>query len=173
MTTTNDIAMIATEIETLEADLLKVNAAIETIGADILGKAALNKANDIAKSLADAKDRLDTALANQATTEREQRLSRFADIRVVTAPGDNLISTGFRIHYKRLTWDMGLCESVLKDHECNGFAALDDDAYEYLVTVKPHAIPAVIIALAPGEPEKALSIYLQGKARGFFKAVTL
>jgi hypothetical protein len=164
MTTTNDIALIATEVETLEANLLKVNATI-----DLIGKPAIDAANKIDTALADAKGRLGTALANQIEIERGQRMRGFSDISVDVRPGENLISTGFVIRYTRDTWDVALGQTVPKPHVCNGFASLADNAYEFLMTIKPEAIPAVIMALAPGKPEKAMSIYLQGKARGYFK----
>lgn len=164
MTQTDNLAAIASEIETLTADLLKVNATI-----DLIGKPAMLKANEIAAALDEAKDRFATALADLATAEREQRLGRFSDIRVDMQPGESLISTGFVIRYMQDAWDIALNETVPKPHVCNGFAALADDAYEYLVTKKPKAIPAEIMALAPGDPQQAMSIYLAGKARGYFK----
>lgn len=164
MTNSDTLAAVATEIETLSTDLLKVNATI-----DLIGKPALDAANKLDKALRDAKDRFATALADQATDERNKRFSRFSDIRVEVRPGDNLISTGFEIKYMQDAWDVTIGQTVPKSHTCNGFAALNDDAYEYLVTEKPHNIPAVIMALAPGKPQEAMSIYLQGKARGFFK----
>ncbi|MFN3820187.1 hypothetical protein [Blastomonas sp.] len=164
MTKTNTLADIAGEIETLSADLLKVNATI-----DLLGKSAIDAANKIDKALKDAKDRFATALADQATADRNKRLSSFSDIQVTVRPGDNLISTGFVIRYTKDAWDMSVNAVVPKPHECNGFAALADDAYEYLVTKKPENIPAVIMALAPGKPQEAISAYLAGKARGYFK----
>lgn len=164
MTETDTLAGIAGEIEMLSAELLKMNAAI-----DIIGKPAIDAANKIDKALQTAKDRFATALANQATEERNKRLSRFSGINVTTTPGDNLTSTGFVIRYTQDTWDMGLKESVPKVHECNGFGMLADDAYEYLVIEKPEVIPAVIMALAPGKPQEAMAAYLAGKARGFFK----
>lgn len=165
MTQTNTLADIAGEIETLSADLLKVNATI-----DLLGKSAIDAANKIDKALKDAKDRFATALADQATADRNKRLSSFSDIQVTVRPGDNLISTGFVIRYTKDAWDVGLGKTAPKPHECNGFGALADDAYEYLVTKKPEHIPAVIMALAPGKPQEALAVYLAGKARGYFVA---
>ncbi|GEM_PF-2097521 len=162
------LADIATEIETLGADLLKINATV-----DLIGKPAIDAANKIDKALKDAKERFATTLANQATEERNKRLSRFSDIRVIIKPGENLISTGFVIRYMQDAWDMGLGKTVPKQHECNGFAALADDAYEYLVTEKPQNIPPQIMALAPGRPHEAMSIYLQGKARGYFKGAAV
>lgn len=168
MTQTELLATIATEIEALSADLLKVNATI-----DLIGKPAMTKANEIAASLKDAKDRFTTALADQVTEERNERLNRFTDIRVEYVPGNNLISTGFTVHYKQDSYDHNLKMTVPQDHKCSGFAALADTAYEYLVTVKPEAIPAEIMALAPGNPQEAMSVYLAGKARGYFKGVAV
>jgi hypothetical protein len=166
MTIKDNLAAIATEIETLNAELLKVNNYI-----DILGKPAMDKANEIDKALKDAKDRFATALADEQVEARNLRLSRFSDIRVEVKPGNSLIDTVFIIHYKQLTWDMSVRDSVPKEHTCNGFSALADDAWEYLLTVKPQAIPASIMALAPGKPQDAMGIYLQSKARGYFKGV--
>ena len=117
MTQNTTLADVAGEIETLSADLLKVNATV-----DLIGKPAMIKAKEIAAALDDAKDRFATALADQATAERAQRLGRFSDIRVETSPGDNLISTGFTIRYTANSWDMSLNATVPQEHKCSGFA---------------------------------------------------
>lgn len=163
MTNKDALATIAIEIETLSAELLKVNNYI-----DILGKPAMDKANELDRALKDAKDRFATALADEQVEARSQRLARFSDIRVEVKAGDNLNTTGFLIKYVRDTWDITANATLPKEHECNGFSALDDDAFDYLVTVKPQAIPAVIMALAPGKPREAFTLYLQGKQRGYF-----
>lgn len=163
MTNKDTLAAVAIEIETLSAELLKVNNYI-----DILGKPAIDKANELDRKLRDAKDRFATALADEQVEARNIRLSRFSDIRVEVKPGGNLNTTGFLIKYKRDTWDITANASIPKEHECNGFSALDDDAYDYLVSEKPHAIPACIMALAPGKPQEAFEIYMRGKARGYF-----
>lgn len=166
MTDTNSLADIANEIETLSADLLRVNAMI-----DVLGQPAIAKANEIDKALQAAKDRFATALADEADREREERLSRYSDISVsIPVAGENLMNTSFTIRYKAKTWDMALKDSVPKLHECNGFSTLPDEVYDYLVSKKPEAIPGIIMELAPGKPHEAMSIYLQSKARGFFKS---
>lgn len=163
MTTNKDtLTAIAIEIETLSADLLKVNSTI-----DLLGKPAIDAANKLDKALKDAKDRFATALADEQVEARTQRLSRFSDIRVDVKPGDNLLRSSFTIKYMKDTWDMQAKASLPKQHECYGFSALDDDAYEYLLTEKPHAIPASIMALAPGKPAEAMNIYLRAKQRGY------
>ncbi|WP_230482168.1 hypothetical protein [Sphingomonas sp. Leaf21] len=162
MTNKDTLAAIAIEIETLSAELLKVNNYI-----DILGKPAIDKANEIDKALKDAKDRFAAALADEQVEARTQRLARFSDIRVEVKPGDNLLRSSFTIKYMKDTWDMAAKASLPKQHECDGFSALDDDAYEYLLTEKPNAIPASIMALAPGKPAEAMNTYLRAKQRGY------
>jgi len=164
MTANSPSAAIAQEIEAIKAKISKANAAI-----DIFGDPAIAKVAELSKGLASAKERLASALCNEAIEARNKRLSKFSDIRVETTPGDNLISTAFVIRYTADAWDVALNQTVPKPHKCNGFAALANDAFEYLVTVKPEAIPAEIMALAPGKPEEAMSVYLAGKARGYFK----
>ena len=168
MTQNNTLADIAIEIEALDTQLRKINEL-----KDIIGEPAILKADDVAKALADAKDRFADALANQAEFEREARLRHFTDIRVVASPGHNVMNTAFTIYYTRKTWDNDAKESLPKVHECRGFDALDDVAYEYLVTVKPEAIPAAIMELAPGNPQQAFGLYFVGKQRGYVKGAAV
>ncbi len=164
MTQNTTLAAIATEIETYNAQLIKIKALV-----DLIGEPAVLKADEVTKSLAEAKERYADALANKATVERKERLKAFIDIRVETKPGDNLLDTTFTIYYTRSTWSMKLNESVPQEHSCTGFARLDDAAYEYLVTEKPHAIPAAIMALAPGNAQEAFGVYFMAQKRGYIK----
>jgi len=168
MTQNTTLAAIANEIETYKAQLGKIKDLVE-----LIGKPAIVKADEVAKALEDAKERFATALANQATVAREERLKNFTDIRIVASPGHNLMSTAYTIYYTRKTWDNDAKESLPKVHECRGFAGLDDAAYEYLLTVKPHLIPAEIIALAPGNPQEAFMLYFVGKQRGYVKGAAV
>ena len=162
MTQNTTLAAIANEIETLTVTLSKINELVA-----LIGKPAVIKADEVAKSLKDAKARFAEALANQATVEREERLKNFTDIRIVATPGHNLMNTAYTIYYTRKTWNNDAKESLPKVHECRGFAGLDEAAYEYLLTVKPHLIPAEIIALAPGNAQEAFMLYFVGKQRGY------
>jgi hypothetical protein len=162
MTQNTTLAAIANEIETLTATLSKINELVA-----LIGKPAVIKADEVAKSMEDAKARFAEALANQATVEREDRLKNFTDIRIIASAGHNLLSTAYTIYYTRKTWDNYAKESLPKVHECKGFAGLDDAAYEYLLTVKPHLIPAEIMALAPGNAQEAFMLYFVGKQRGY------
>lgn len=162
MTQNTTLAAIANEIETLTVTLSKINELVA-----LIGKPAVIKADEVGKALEDAKARFAEALANQAAVEREERLKNFTDIRIVASPGKNLMNTEFMIYYTRKTWNNDAKESLPKVHECRGFAGLDDAAYEYLVTVKPHLIPAEIMALAPDNAQEAFMLYFVGKQRGY------
>jgi hypothetical protein len=168
MTQNNTLADIANEIETLTANLTKINALVE-----LIGKPAVLKADEVVNALNDAKERFADALANQGAVERAERIKDFSGIRVVTKPGNNLLDTTFIIHYTRNTWDIRNNESVPMEHECSGFAQLDDAAYEYLVTVKPSAIPAAIMNLAPGNPQDAFGAYFMAQKRGYVKGAAV
>lgn len=158
---------VAAEIEKLRADLAKVNATVE-----IIGKAAVNKAGQIAVAIKEAQERLANALADELIEARNKRLSRFSDIRVEYARGSSLLNTAFTICYTQNTYDYRIGATVPQDHKCNGFAALGNDAFEYLLNVKPEAIPAEIMALAPRDPHTAFDIYLAGKRRGYLNKRT-
>ncbi|VXC99378.1 hypothetical protein [Sphingomonas sp. AX6] len=161
-------AAIVAEIEALRADLRKVNAAV-----DIIGKPAVSKVEQITDALKVAQDKLADALADEVVEARNKRLSSFTDIRVDYARGNSVLSTAFTIHYNRSSYDYRIGMSVPQSHKCNGFAALDDHAFEYLLNVKPEAIPAEILALAPGDPHAAFDVYLAGKRRGYLKALVV
>jgi hypothetical protein len=162
MTHNTTLSAIANKIETLNTSMSKIKDLV-----DLIGEPAVIKADEVTKALDDAKERFATALANQATVEREERLKNFTDIRIVASLGKNLMNTEFMIYYTRKTWNNDAKESLPKVHECRGFAGLDNAAYEYLITVKPEAIPAEIMALAPGNPQEAFMLYLVGKQRGY------
>ncbi len=168
MTNNTTLSDIANEIETLTVTLSKIKDLVA-----LIGKPAILKADEVAKALEDAKERYAEALTNQATVEREERLKAFTDIRIVASAGDNLMNTTFTIYYTRKAWDNDAKESLPKVFECRGFAGLDDAAYEYLVTVKPHLIPAEIMALAPGNPQEAFGLYFIGKQRGYVKGAAV
>ena len=168
MTQNITLAAIANEIETYKSQLGKIKDLVE-----LIGKPAILKADEVAKALEEAKERFAEALANQATVEREERLKNFTDIRIVATPGHNLMNTAYTIYYTRKTWNNDAKESLPKVHECKGFAGLDEAAFEYLLTVKPHLIPAEIMALAPGNAQEAFMLYFVGKQRGYVKGAAV
>ena len=165
MTDTINSVAIAAEIKSMRHDLATVTAA-----APIMGKPAIETAARLEKAIALAEGKLADALANDLLEAQKKRLSAFSDIRVdYDRTNTSLINTAFTIKYTKASWDMALGQTVPREHTSSSFAALPNDAYEYLVTMRPAAIPAPIMALAPNDPHEAFSIYLAGKARGYFK----
>lgn len=169
MTNTVSLAAIAAEIETLRADLRTVNAA-----ADIIGDAAHDRAKAIEAAVTEAQARYADALAAEAEKSREARLADFRSIRVETtypAGADgNLLRAGFVIHYERMTYDARYRAAFPVAHSCNGFSALPNEVYEYLVVRHPEAIPAEIMALHPDDPQEAFRAYFMGKRRGVIRS---
>lgn len=157
---------VTASIETLHRDLDKVRSV-----QDLLGKAATDKIKAIETDIAAATEELSEALATEHETARKRLIASFSDISVsVTYPGGRdgmLLSAGFIIRYERLTYNMKAGESLPKQFMCNGFAALPDEAFDYLIEVKPEAIPAEIMALAPGDPRDAFNRYFMAKRRGY------
>jgi len=161
--TTPTIDTIAAEIETLRNDLRVVQAA-----SDLIGKPAVAKCREIEAEIAKAQDAYAVALADKAEQERKERIAGFTDISITTSypnQGDNnLLRATFDISYTRLEWNGGYRQSLPVQHSVNGFPALPDDAYIYLVTERPDAIPAEIMALHPGNPHEAFRAYLRQTA---------
>ncbi|WP_088190900.1 hypothetical protein [Sphingobium sp. Z007] len=164
---TNSVA-IAADIEILRSNLAKVHAMI-----DLIGKPAITAAEQISNALETAKRKFDDAISREATEQRLARLAGFRDVRVsYPLDAESLLRTPFTIIYTKETWDVKLGMSVPKEHAVSGFGMLDVDAYEYLMTVRPDAIPTEIKALVPDDPQAAMSTYLLAHARGYFKGKT-
>lgn len=158
-------AEISAQLETLRADLAKVNATI-----DLIGKPAITKGEQLTKAIAAANEQLAVALANEAEAERKARLAGFGDITVSVAyPNNyegNLLRAIFTIEYTRLQYNMSFRASVMQPHKLTGFSALPGEALEYLIEVRPDAIPAEIANLAPGDPCEAFRRYFLALRRG-------
>lgn len=160
------VADILAYVAILHRDMDKVRA-VE----NILGDTATEKLKELAAAVETAKNELAMAEAAEIRAARERLLSTFSDISVsVSYPAGRegmLLSAGFLITYERLTYSMSERANLPKQYTCNGFAVLPDEAYAYLVEVKPEAIPAEIMALAPGDPREAFNQYFMAKQRGY------
>lgn len=167
--TNNNFSMtsdaIAAGIKELRADLDKVNAAVS-----IIGKVAVEKAKEITLSIEHAQEQYASAMANEVLSARKARLSAYSDI-VVNYPAgrDSLLKTPFTIKYTKIAYNGNLQTSVPREFSVIGFAALPDEAMEYLLEVKPSAIPAEIMALSPNDPAEALALYQRAKRRNCFR----
>jgi len=162
-------AAIVAEIETLQADFNKVIAA-----AEIIGKPATVKAQELQQAIAAANIALATALADEAEKARKERLASHGGIAIsVEYPSGyegNVLRAVFTIEYSKGVYDMGLRRVVQQPHKVVGFAALPDDTFAYLVENCPEAIPAEIADLAPGDPMEAFRRYFIGQKKGYLRA---
>jgi len=169
--TTPTLDAIAAEIETLRDHLRTVNAAVS-----LLGKSAVAKATELEADIRHAEECYAAALADKAEQDRKDRIAGFTDISISTSYPDqndgNLLRASFVISYTRLEWDGRYRQSLPVNHSCNGFSALPDDAYIYLVTERPEAIPPEIMTLHPGNPHEAFRAYFQGRQRGVFRTAS-
>jgi hypothetical protein len=156
--------VIAT-IEVLHRDLARVRSVV-----DILGSAAADKIKAIEEDIAAANLELTEALTAEALEARNKLIASFSDISITTSRplyDDNLSCVSFSITYERLTYSMAERASIPTRYTCNGFDALPDEAYDYLLEVRPEVIPVEIMALAPGKPREAFARYFQAQRRGY------
>jgi hypothetical protein len=166
MTHATASAGIASEIETLRLNLDKVNAAIP-----VIGKAAAAKAKEIADDIEKAQERYAQALTDEVAAARCERMSLFSDISI-TYPDDPdrpLLRMNFTVRYTKLAYDMRTRLAAPAVYTVQGIFGLPDDAYEYLMMVKPEAIPPQIMALSPGDPHEAMGRYFIGCKRGYIR----
>lgn len=152
-------------IETLRADLSKVNATI-----DIIGTPAVQRAEELTAAIDAANEQFAAILANEAEAARKVRLAGLGDMSISVAYpndyADNVLRAIFTIEYTRLQYDMRYREPLPERHKLVGFGALPDDVFEYLLEVRPEAIPTEITDLAPGDPLEAFRRYFLAKRRG-------
>lgn len=124
--------------------------------------------------LADAQSKLSLAMTNAVTEQRKALYSNFKDIRVSVAIGEgqsnNALSNRYTITITRMAYDSRTRQSDWVDTVTEGFGALDADARGYLMEVRPDALPAIIMDLAPGDPATAMGLYYRGMQRGFIAA---
>lgn len=165
MTTVKPSAEIIADIAFMQSNLAKINPTIE-----IIGKPAIAKAEEITKALAIANEQLATVLADEAEAERKARLAGYGDVAVtVSYPPNyegNLLRAGFAVEYTRLEWDNRARATVPKPHKIIGFRGLPGEVLEYLIEVRPDAIPAEIMALAPDKPYEAFQRYFISMRKG-------
>lgn len=162
---------------------VELTAALETFGEElrkvrdiecIIGEPAVIKGKELQQAIAVAQKELSVILADEAEERRKALLASFSDVFVTTTYGpgspETVVHANFKITYERGTYDMHSKQSVPVRHTCNGFDALPDPVWDYLLEVRQDAIPAAIMALAPGEPRKAFADYFQAKRRGYLSA---
>lgn len=107
----------------------------------------------------------------QAAADSEASCDGITDITVreIPDPADptSVLKMGFDITFTKPAWNMYTKEAPLEPFSAHGFQVLPPAAWNYLVMKRPERIPAIIMALAPGDPIKAFDVYMVGRKRGW------
>jgi hypothetical protein len=126
-------------------------------------------------AVASAQDALTAYAIAETRAEMDKLFSKFGDITVTvaTAEGEtpNAIGCRYSIAYEVRTYDHHTRRSDFAQRIVHGFGALDREVMAYLVERKPEVIPALIMDLAPGDPDMAFNRYFVGMQRGYMQTV--
>lgn len=161
-------AALVGEIERLSAELAEANADVALLRRL---KDAEARAATLSAALGKAQEQLAEANADAHEAARNARFAGFDDISVRdNTPEEHVLRTAFTITVNRMAYDSDTRTSTLRPLTFSGFIALPGDAYAYLIERKPSAIPAKIMALAPGDPAEAMRRYLLAMRRGYVEA---
>lgn len=116
---------------------------------------------------------LHETLAQEDRERREAQAACFRNLRIEAKPDlarpDSVIATTYIIRYEHLVYDANSRANYWTPREVRGFAALEQNAYAYLMQTKPDAIPHEIMALAPGDPFAAMQTYFTHMRRGYVR----
>lgn len=159
-----DLGLLTAMVADLTERLAQADADVALL---VRLKEAEATATCIRAELADAHDKRAAALADVIAVERKALYASFKDVRVDASDGANALATSYTITFKRLAYNYSTRENDLVERVYHGFESLEADALGYLIDVRPEAIPAVLMSLAPGDPANALRRYHQGKQRGY------
>ena len=137
---------------------------------------AQGNADALTVDLAKARDSLAAGHAAEAKAKAAKRYAQFKGIAItatqsaLTSAHPNALSATYDITYKRLAYDHSLRDSVWQERHVQGFQGLEPDVWDYLMNAAPHALPPIIMNLAPGDPMEAMRIYFMGLQRGYLSA---
>lgn len=115
---------------------------------------------------------LSKALEAEAKADRKAAEARFRNLSITTTyPSadrpSGVLNARFTIRWESPKWNYRTGENELTAHQSDGFPALAGDAYAYIMEHRTDLIPAVIMELAPGDPEAAMSRYFTARRRGY------
>ena len=161
---TNDLAAIAAQLDQAKADL----ARWQTLCA---AEALVKKLQRDYVKAKEAHEKQVEADAKAARQARFALLSNLSVTEITTANGadaNNLFHRRWRINWTKPVYDTRSGENIPRNFSINGFHAIPDDVYEYLIAKCPELVPDAIMELAPGEPNEAFRAYFLGRRRGFF-----
>ena len=163
-----DRVFLTTEVE-------RLSAALDDARADVALLLRLKNAEKDAARIAGELDAAQRALVNanvdalSAMRDVEFANLRSLSVAAVANGGGNGSALGYTyvIRYERLTYDNRSNSNHWKVNSVTGFAALEPDVFRYMMLANPQAIPAAIMALAPGDADAAMKAYFVAMQRGY------
>ncbi|MGC6401176.1 hypothetical protein ACNI3Q_11430 [Sphingomonas sp. FW199] len=136
----------------------------------------LNAAKATAARLAKEGEKLTAELSKALEEEAKASVAAFEKAnrnfkvdRIGRDQRSGLAHDRFVISWESLRYDMNARENVWQQQSVDGFEMLPDTVLGHLLQHKPNLIPADILNLVPGDPFAAISNYLSGKRRGYFR----
>jgi hypothetical protein len=161
---TNDPAVIAAQLDQAKADLARWQT--------------LCAAEELVKKLQRDYDKAKAAHERQAEADRraaqEARFALLSNVSVTEiSPANgmddnNLFNRRWRIGWTKPVFNCMINENVPQRYSVNGFQAIPEDVYEFLVVKRPELVPDAIMELAPDNPHEAFREYFMGRRRGYF-----
>ena len=154
----NNLTTLAAQIEAAKGDI----ATLERL------TGAKARLAELAQEYGAAKKQADLEEAARAKQARDARFAGLSELRVETGELDGgLLGTTFKITWMAPKYDMHLQSSPPAKHTVFGFSALPNNVFDFLVERHPEQIPAQIMELAPGDPERAFNLYFLARKRGY------
>jgi hypothetical protein len=123
----------------------------------------------LAPLLETAQAELSEAMASEVETRRAAAYANIKDIKITEgSTTEGLLSRPFTITYVRNQWDGR--ETVQVTNTVAGFGSLPDEAWGYLLNVRPDQVPASILSLSPtGDAWEAFNEYFTSQKRGWVR----
>ena len=115
---------------------------------------------------------LSKQLDQEAAAEKKAADARFRNLSVATTYPNSLRPSGllaarFAIRWEGPSWNYQTRETEYREFSADGFPALPNDVYAYLMEHRPDVIPSIIMDLAPGDPQAAMDRYFSARRRGY------
>lgn len=156
-------------IATLLAELTEASKDLALMKRLKLAEANVDR---LANELEETRALLPATIADEYVAQREALFSGFHSVSVEdkSAASAHVLHKAFAITVKRIVTQFETGDNLLTDFTYNGFEAMPQETYLYLLERQPSAIPSSIMALAPNDPQAAFAIYFVGKRRGYLSA---
>jgi len=161
----NTLTTVAAELEAAKADLAmyeRLTSAKERV-------ARLSRNYEAAQAEHEKQKAADAEAAHEAQFAGLRSIRVTDTTGVDAAAGGNLLRSSFRVTYIGPKWCFHRGTSVPTEHVIDGLGALPPHVLAFLIEKAPEEIPVAIMALAPGDPARAMHEYFACVRRGYIK----